>query len=116
MSESVGSDPDMDLAELCLDAADQAEAHFERLSQRADEAPTPKLREILARAAAAEMVFANRMRADADDLMFDYDDGFCCSFSRRSGLARTPYCGARETAKACPAERTRSRDVSSRRR
>jgi hypothetical protein len=75
MIESVGSDPEMDLTELCLDAADLAEAHFERLSQRADEAPTPRLRDILARAAAAEMVFANRMRADADDLLWDYDDG-----------------------------------------
>jgi hypothetical protein len=76
MIDPVGSDPEMDLAELCLDAADQAQAHFERLSQRADEAPTPRLREILARAAADEMVFANKMRADADDLPWDYDDDF----------------------------------------
>jgi hypothetical protein len=75
MIESVSNDPEMDLAELCLDAADQAEAQFERLSQRADEAPTPRLRDILARAAAAEMIFANKMRADADDLLWDYDDG-----------------------------------------
>jgi hypothetical protein len=76
MSESVGGDPELDLAELCLDAADRAEAHFEHLSQQADEAPTPRLRDILARAAAAaEMVFANRMRADADALLYDYDDG-----------------------------------------
>ena len=33
----------------------------------------PRLREILAKLAAAEMVFANKMRADADDLMWDYD-------------------------------------------
>jgi hypothetical protein len=75
MSGAMSSDPEMDLAELCLDAADRAEAHFERLSQRVDEAPTPKLREILAMAAAQEMVLANRMRADADDLLWDYDDG-----------------------------------------
>jgi hypothetical protein len=75
MSTPMHHDPELDLAELCLDAADLAEAHFKRLSQRADEAPTPKLRDILARAAAAEMVFANRMRADADDLLWDYDDG-----------------------------------------
>jgi hypothetical protein len=75
MSDRAGSDPELDMAELCLDAADRAQAHFERLSQRADEAPTPKLRTILARAAADEMVFANRMRADADDLLYDYDDG-----------------------------------------
>jgi hypothetical protein len=61
------------LAELCLDAADQAEASFERLSRQADEAPTPRLREILAKLAADEMVFANKMRAHADDLMWDYD-------------------------------------------
>jgi hypothetical protein len=75
MSDPMDRDPELDLAELCLDAADLAEAHFERLSQRADEAPTPRLRDILARAAADEMVFANRMRADADDLLWDYDDG-----------------------------------------
>jgi hypothetical protein len=68
-------DPELDLAELCLDAADRAEACFEHWSQQADDAPTPRLRAIFARAAAREMVFANRMRADADDLMFDYDDG-----------------------------------------
>jgi hypothetical protein len=68
-------DPELALAELCLDAADRAQAHFERLSQRADEAPTARLREILVGAAADEMVFANRMRADADDLLWDYDDG-----------------------------------------
>jgi hypothetical protein len=75
MIDPIGSDPEMDLAELCLDAADRAETHFEHLSQQADEAPTPRLRDILARAAAREMVFANRMRADADDLLWDYDDG-----------------------------------------
>jgi hypothetical protein len=74
MIDPVQSDPEMDLAELCLDAADQAEAHFEHLSQRADEAPTPRLRAIFARAADQEMIFANRMRADADDLLYDYDD------------------------------------------
>jgi hypothetical protein len=76
MIDPVHHDPELDLAELCLDAADQAQAHFERLSQRADEAPSPRLRDILARAAADEMVFANKMRADADDLLWDYDDGF----------------------------------------
>jgi hypothetical protein len=75
MNSPINYDPEMDLAELCLDAADWAEAHFERLSQRADEVPTPRLREILAGAAADEMIFANRMRADADDLLWDYDDG-----------------------------------------
>jgi hypothetical protein len=44
-----------------------------RLSQQADEAPTPRLREILAKLAADETVFANKVRADADDLMWDYD-------------------------------------------
>jgi hypothetical protein len=75
MSDRKNHDPELGLAELCLNAADLAEAHFERLSQRADEAPTAKLRDILARAAAREVVFVNKMRAAADDLLWDYDDG-----------------------------------------
>ena len=73
MSNPKNRAPELDMAELCIEAADQAEASFERLSQRADEAPTPRIRDILARAAADEMLFANAMRADADDLMWDYD-------------------------------------------
>jgi hypothetical protein len=46
---------------------------FRAIEPAGDEAPTPRLREILAKLAAAEMVFANKMRADADDLMWDYD-------------------------------------------
>ena len=75
MSHPMNHDPELDLAELCLDAADHAEQMFEHWSQRADEAMTPRLREVLAKLAAEEMVFANRMRADADDLLWDYDDG-----------------------------------------
>lgn len=75
MNSPIGRDPELELAELCLDAADRAEACFEHWSQRADEAPTPRLREILAKLAADEMVFANKMRADADDLLWEYDNG-----------------------------------------
>jgi hypothetical protein len=76
MSHPMGRDPELDLAEVCLDAADHAEACFEYWSQQSDEAPTPRLQAIMAKPAADEMVFANRMRADADDLLWDYDDGF----------------------------------------
>jgi hypothetical protein len=75
MGNPMSSDPEMDFAELCLDAADRAEACFERWSQNADDAPTPRLRAIWAKAAAAEMVFANESRKCADDLLYDYDDG-----------------------------------------
>lgn len=72
MSNPMNSYPELDFAELCLDAADRAEANFERWSQNADDAPTPRLREIWARAA-AEMQFANESRQWADDLMCDYE-------------------------------------------
>ena len=39
----------------------------------ADEAPTARLRAMFTKAAADEMMFASRIQADADDLMFDYD-------------------------------------------
>jgi hypothetical protein len=68
-------DPEMDFAELCLDAADRAEQMFEHWSRMADDAPTPRLREIYARLAAEDVVFANESRKWADDLMWDYDDG-----------------------------------------
>jgi hypothetical protein len=41
-----------------------------------DTAPTARLRDIYARLAAEDMVFANESRQWADDLMWDYDDGF----------------------------------------
>jgi hypothetical protein len=75
MSHPMNHDPELELAELCLDAADRAEACFEHWFQRADEAPSPRVRSILAKLAADEMVFANRMRADADDLLWEFDDG-----------------------------------------
>ena len=43
-------------------------------------------------------------------------DGFCCSFSRVSGLDRRACFGAREATTACGSARTRSRVGSSRRR
>lgn len=75
MTDRMDRDPELDFAELCMDAADRAEQMFEHWFQRADEAPSPRVRKILAKLAAEEMVFANQMRADADDLMWDYDDG-----------------------------------------
>jgi hypothetical protein len=68
-------DPELDFAELCLDAADHAEQMFEHWFQMADDAPTPRLREIYARLAAEDVVFCNESRKWTDDLMFDYDDG-----------------------------------------
>jgi hypothetical protein len=73
MIDPVGSDPELDFAELCLDAADRAEACFEHWSQMADEAPTARLRALYARLAAEEVVFANESRKCADDLLYDYD-------------------------------------------
>ena len=73
MSKPMDRDPDLEFAELCLDAADLAEACFEMWSQKADDAPTERLREIWARAAAEEMLFANESRQWADDLLYDYD-------------------------------------------
>lgn len=66
-------DPELELAEICLDAADHAEACFEQWWRRAEDAPTPQLRAILSRAAALEVAFANTMRRHADDLLYDYD-------------------------------------------
>jgi hypothetical protein len=73
MSTPMGHDPELDLAEVCLDAANHAEQSFEYWSQRADEAPTLRLRAIMANAAAEAMVFANKARAHADDLLYDYE-------------------------------------------
>ena len=73
MSNPISSDPELDFAELCLHAADRAEANFERWSQNADDAPTARLRAIWTKAAAEEMAFANESRQWADDLLYDYD-------------------------------------------
>lgn len=73
MSTPMNHDPEMDFAELCLYAADRAQANFERFSQNADDAPTPRLQEIWTKAAAEEMAFANEARQWADDLLYDYD-------------------------------------------
>ena len=47
MSGRTSDDPELALAEICLDAADHAKQSFEYWSQRADEAPTPRLRAIM---------------------------------------------------------------------
>lgn len=72
MSNPMDRDPELDFAELCLDAADRAERMFEHWSQMADTAPTARLRDIYARLAAEDMVFANESRQWADDLMYEY--------------------------------------------
>lgn len=73
MSTPMNQDPEMDFAELCLDAADLAESCFEQWWRMSEEAPTPRLRALWARAAAEELAFANEARAWADDLLWDYD-------------------------------------------
>ena len=74
MSGQMGSDPELDLAELWLDIGDLFEAHFERWAQEADDETNPILRKELAGIAADAMAIANAARADADDLMRDYND------------------------------------------
>lgn len=67
----MSSDPELDFAELCLHAADRAEANFEFWSQNADDAPTERLRAIWAKAAEEEVAFANEARQWADDILWD---------------------------------------------
>jgi hypothetical protein len=74
MSGRIPTDPELDLAELWLDIGDLFEAQFERWSREADVEPNPVLRKELAGIAADAMNIANAARADADDLMRDYDD------------------------------------------
>jgi hypothetical protein len=59
MSGQMGSDPELDLAELWLDIGDLFEAHFERWAQEADDEPNPILRKELAGIAADAMAIAN---------------------------------------------------------
>jgi hypothetical protein len=76
MSGHIPTDPELDLAELWLDIGDLFEAQFERWAQEADNEPHPVLRKELEGIAADAMAIANAARADADDLLRDYDDGF----------------------------------------
>jgi hypothetical protein len=76
MSDHLPSDPELDLAELYLDIGDLFQAHFEHWAQEADLEPNPIMRRELEGIAADAMLIANSARADADDLLRDYDDGF----------------------------------------
>lgn len=75
MSDGTNRDPELDLAELCLDVADMFERHFEYWSQQANDEPRHTLRVLLNKLASESMLLANEARAGADDLLFDYDDG-----------------------------------------
>ncbi len=74
MSNHLPMDPELDLAELWLDIGDLFQAHYERWAQEADDEPNPILGKELAGIAADAMAIANAARADADDLMRDYND------------------------------------------
>ena len=73
MSDHMPSDPELDLAKLYLDLGDLFEKHFEHWAQQADDEPNPALRQELSEIAADAMAIANAARADADDLMREYD-------------------------------------------
>jgi hypothetical protein len=76
MSGQLPTDPELDLAELYLDLGDMFEWQFEYWMRQADDEPRPRLRALIEEIAADAMLIANAARADADDLMRDYDDGF----------------------------------------
>jgi hypothetical protein len=73
MSGHIPTDPELDLAELWLDIADLFERQFEFWSRQADDETHPVLRREMEGIAADAMLVANSARADADDLMRDYD-------------------------------------------
>jgi hypothetical protein len=66
-------DPGLDLAELYLDLGDMFEEQFEYWSRQADDEPHPRLRKLIEEIAADAMLIANSARADADDILFDYE-------------------------------------------
>jgi hypothetical protein len=73
MSGMAPDDPELKLAEHWLDIGDLFEAQFEYWAQQADDEPNPILRRELAGIAADAMAIANAARADADDLLWDYE-------------------------------------------
>jgi hypothetical protein len=73
MSDEMHDDPELELAEHWLDIGDLFEAQFERWAQEADDEPNPILRKELAEIAADAMAIANAARADADDILWEYD-------------------------------------------
>jgi hypothetical protein len=73
MTARLPTDKELDLAELWLDIADLMERQFEVWSQRADDEPHPVLRREMEGIAADAMRVANSARADADDILWEYD-------------------------------------------
>lgn len=73
MNDHIPTDQEMDLAELWLNIGDLMERQFEHWMQQADDEPHPVLRKEMHGIAADAMLAANSARADADDLMRDYD-------------------------------------------
>jgi hypothetical protein len=69
----MGNDPELDQAEVWLDIGDLMERQFEHWSQQADVEPNLVLRKELEEIAADAMAIANSARADADDILRDYD-------------------------------------------
>jgi hypothetical protein len=70
MSERMmGSDPELDLAELWLDLGDMFEAQFEFWSRQADDEQNPILRAEMDGIAADAMAIANSARADTDAIL-----------------------------------------------
>jgi hypothetical protein len=73
LSNHIPTDPELDLAELYLDLGDLFERQYEYWAQASDDEPNPVLRQEMAEIAADAMAIANSARADADDLLRDYD-------------------------------------------
>lgn len=75
MSDPMSRDPELELAELCLDIADIFELQFEYWSLQADDETHTRLRVLIEKIAADAMLIANSARADAHKLLGDYDAG-----------------------------------------
>jgi hypothetical protein len=73
MSDRTDRDPELDLAEICLDIGDMCERHFEFWSQHADDEHRHNLRVLLNKLASESMLLANDARAGADNILRDYD-------------------------------------------
>jgi hypothetical protein len=74
MGGHANSDPELDLAEFCLDVGDLMESRFEVWMRHADAETHPQRRRMMENVAADAMALANAARADADDLLWEYDD------------------------------------------
>jgi hypothetical protein len=74
MTGRLPTDPELELAELWLDLADIMQDRYEYWAQAADDEPHPLLRQMMHEIAADVVLLVNSARADADDLLWDYDD------------------------------------------